>query len=374
MEIKGKQNIAKIFIDQIDGTNVNFSSINQIRALCDMEILKDSKIRIMPDVCPGIGTTIGSTFTYSDKIIPSLVSGDIGCGVTTMKLKNKNIELSKVDKIIKEQLIERKKIDNILEKYQSQINLNELYCKKYVDVERCQTKLIDLGGGNHFLEIDKDSKGQLYITIHSGSRLLGQQIYDYYLNKGYKELNDKTCNKLYTYLENDLMIEYLHDMEIAVRFASLDRESIIYTIAKFLKNKPISKIESVHNYVDTQNKIIRKGAISAQKNEELVIPISASPIYGGVIIGKGLGNIDWNFSAPHGAGRICSRAESKNMFSLSQFKENMQNVHSMNISKENIDESPMVYKRKEYIRENIKDSVQIDDILIPIYNYKKEEK
>lgn len=372
MNIKGKYNEAEIFIENID-YQANFAGINQIKALCDLEILKDSNIRVMPDMCPAIGTTIGSTFTYTDKIIPSLVSGDIGCGITTVKLKDKNLELSKLDKIIREQLIERKKIDNILSKYEAQIDLNKLNCKKYVDINRCYTKLGELGSGNHFCELDKDEHGYLYLTIHSGSRLLGQQIYDYYINEGYKRIGDKSYNRLYTYLKDDLMNDYLEDQNIAVQFAQANRNVIIDIICRFAKLKITDRIESIHNYVDTDKKIIRKGAISALKGESIVIPISASPIYGGVILGKGLGNENWNYSAPHGAGRICSRGESKDLFSFNQYKKEMEGVHSSCIRKETIDESPMVYKKIDFIRDNVKDTLEIDKILTPIFNYKSKE-
>lgn len=375
MEIKGQNNSAKIFIKDLDLKD--FATLNQIKALCDMEILKDSNIRIMPDMCPGIGTSIGSTFSYNDLIIPSLVSGDIGCGVTCIcvKLDCKKFEYAKIDKIIREQIIERKKIDSILKNYRNLIDLNNLKCKKYVDIERCYNKLGELGAGNHFIELDKDSEEYLYITVHSGSRLLGQQIYDYYLDQGYKAIGDKSYNRLYTYLKGSLMEDYLHDQKIACQFASLNRDVIIDIIIKFAKLKKTNlRWESIHNYVDTDNKIIRKGAISATRRENVVIPISASKEYGGVLLGIGKGNSDWNYSAPHGAGRIYSRSESKNNISLTDYKNAMDGVHSICIKKETIDESPLAYKKREFIIENIKDTVEITDILIPVYNFKSNNK
>lgn len=372
MFINGKYTSAEILIKDIDFKE-NFAGINQVKALCDLKILEDSIIKIMPDMCPAIGTTIGSTFTYTNKIIPSLVSGDIGCGITVIKLKDKNIELAKLDRVIREELVEKQKIENISNKFINKIDLSTLKCKKHVDINRCYSKLGELGGGNHFLEIDKDEFGYLYLVIHSGSRLLGQQIYDYYMNEGYLAINDKSYNRLYTYLEDKLMEDYLFDSKMAVQFASLNRAMIIEIILKFMKLKEVSRIESIHNYIDTDNKIIRKGAISANKNQPLVIPISSSSIYGGVILGTGLGNKNWNYSAPHGAGRICSRAESKDMFSFNEYKKNMEGVFSSCIKKETIDESPMVYKKIDFIKENIKDSVNIDRIIKPIFNYKSKE-
>lgn len=367
MDIKGKYNIAKIMVDDAD-----YASLQQIKALCDMEILKDSKIRIMGDVCPAIATTVGSTFTYKERILPSLVSGDIGCGIITCKLKNKNIEVKQIDKIVREQIIERKKIDNIIDKYSNMINLKDLICSKYVDIDRCYNKLAELGGGNHFLEFDKDKDNNIWITVHSGSRLLGQQVYDFYIDKGFENIKkiNTNYNRLYTYLEGQLMQDYLHDAEIVQRFADLNRRAIIDIIVKNIKNKIVDEYSSIHNYIDTKHQIVRKGAISALKDEKVVIPISASPIYGGVIIGYGLGNEEWNNSAPHGAGRICSRKEAKDMFTEHQYKKEMEGVYSSCINASTVDESPMVYKRLDYIKESLKDIVIIQEVLKPFYNYK----
>ena len=374
MNINGKYTNAKIFINEIDYMK-DIDAINQVKNLCNLEVLKDSKIRIMPDMCPGIGTTIGSTFTFEDKVLPILVSSDIGCGITTIKTGLKKIEYGKLDKIIREQLIERNKISALIDKASNTVDLSKLNCAKYIDIDRCYDKLGDIGGGNHFIEIDKDSNGYLYITVHSGSRLLGQQIYDYYVNKGYEKINDKSYPKIFTYLTGKLLEEYLQDVEIARNFAYANRKVIIDIIVKFMKIKGCGNIiDCPHNYVDVKNKIIRKGAISAQKDETLIIPISASPEYGGIIIGKGKGNEDWNLSAPHGAGRLFSRSDSKDNFSFTMYKDAMKDVHSMSVTKESIDESPMVYKSREFIKENIKDNVEILEILTPVYNYKKREK
>lgn len=373
MNINGKYTNAKIFINSLDYTK-DIPAINQVRALCDLEVLEGSTIRIMPDMCPGIGTTIGSTFTFNNKLMPILVSSDIGCGITVVKLDTKQMEFGKLDRVIREQLLERNKIDAIVSKSENQIDLGLLKCRKYVDVDRCLNKLGDLGGGNHFLEVDKDDNGYLYLTIHSGSRLLGQQIYDYYINEGYKAINNKSYNRIFTYLEGDLLNDYLNDVEIAKRFAYLNRETVLNIIIRFMKLKTTDfKIDCPHNYVDIENKIIRKGAISAQKDEDLIIPISASPIYGGVIIGKGLGNSDWNYSAPHGAGRLYSRSDSKDNFSFKTYKEEMKDVHSMSVTKSSIDESPMVYKKIDFIKENIVDTATIEKVLKPVYNFKKGE-
>ena len=360
MDIRGKYTSARIIIDDAE-----YESINQIKHLCDLDSLEDSKIRVMADVCPGIGTTIGSTFTYSDKILPILVGNDIGCGIVTVKLNIKRLEAKQLDKVIRENLQERNKIDSIINKYRNSVDLNQLYCKKNVDIERCYSRIGDLGGGNHFIEVDKGSDGSCWLTIHSGSRLLGQQVYEFYLDKG-----NQRNTRIFSELEGQIMDMYIHDALIAQEFAYINRMAIIEIICKFLKVKVMEEYHSIHNYIDSKYKIIRKGAISAQDGEKVVIPISASPIYGGVIIGRGKGNEEWNYSAPHGAGRICSRAESKDLFTVSQFKNEMQGVHSLNIDKNGLSESPMVYKKREYIEESLKELIEIEDILIPIYNFK----
>ena len=360
MEIKGAYTSAKFIIEDAD-----YASIQQIRHLCDLDVLENSKIRVMADVCPGIGTTIGSTFTYTDTILPSLIGSDIGCGIVTVKLNAKRIELKQLDKIIRENLVGRNKIDLIISKHQQAVDLNKLYCRKYIDIARCYDKIGEIGSGNHFVELDKDSAGNYWLTVHSGSRLLGQQIYDYYIDKG-----DQHNSRIFSALTGDLKNQYIHDTLIAQAFARENRLAIIDIICKFLKTKVVEEYHSIHNYIDEKYQIARKGAISAQIDEKVVIPISASPIYGGVIIGKGKGCEEWNFSAPHGGGRICSRAESKELFTVSEFKKNMDGVYSNNINAAGLSEAPMVYKRRDYIQESLRDLVEIEDILIPVYNFK----
>lgn len=360
MNIKGKYTSAKFIINDAD-----YTSIQQIKHLCDLDSLENSKIRIMADVCPGIGTTIGSTFTYDNVILPSLIGNDIGCGIISVKLNSKRIELGQIDSIIKDNLENRKRIDSIVSNHQNNVNLSKLNCIKYVDINRCYSKLGELGGGNHFIELDKSSDSSYWLTVHSGSRLLGQQIYEYYLDKG-----NQRNTRIFSELNGELKEQYIQDTLIAQQFAKENRLTIIDIICKFLKAKITEEYHSTHNYIDNNKQIIRKGAISALKNEKVVIPISASPIYGGVIIGKGKGNEEWNFSAPHGAGRICSRAESKDLFTVNEFKKEMKGVYSNNINQSGLSEAPMVYKKREYIQESLKDLIEIEDILTPVFNYK----
>lgn len=360
LELNGEYTKAKIIVD-----DPGYESVQQIRHLCDLDVLANSKIRVMGDICPAIGATIGCTLTYDENVLPSLVGSDIGCGIVTVRLDAGRIDPQHLERVIRDNVSGRKRIDAILSKHQENIDLRELLCAKKVDIGRCYDKLGELGGGNHFIELDRDSSGNYWLTIHSGSRLLGQQIYDYYI-----DLGDQHNTRIFSSLSGELKEQYLHDAEIAESFAHESRMTIIDIVCKFLKTKPVEEYHSVHNYIDTANRIIRKGAISAATGEKVVIPISASPVYGGVIIGRGKGNEEWNLSAPHGAGRICSRAESKNLFTVSEFKREMDGVYSSGINAAGLTEAPMVYKRREYIRESIGELVDIDDILIPVYNFK----
>ena len=309
MKISGRYNTIKIY------GNADFHTIAQAKYLCDIDSLKDETLILMPDSCPGILAPIGLCATYSDKILPALVSGDIGCGVDTYLFKNKQIEFSKLDKIIKEQVLAHKKVESILESYQTKVSLEDLNCKKKIDIQRVMNSCGTLGSGNHFIEIEKDENKNLYLTIHSGSRLLGTQVYEYYMDKGFEAIGDKTFNRVCTYLEGDLKDAYLHDIQIVQAYARANRECMAYIIGKFLKNRVELFASSVHNYVDVENNIIRKGAISARENETVVIPINSRD---GVIIGHGLGNREWLSSAPHGAGRLYSRGESKNYFTKNE--------------------------------------------------------
>lgn len=226
-----------------------------------------------------------------------------------------------------------------------------------------------LGSGNHFIEIDKDSKKNYYLVIHSGSRLLGTQVYSYYMDEGYKLIGDKSYNYINTYIEGELKENYLYDIKIVQQYASLNRRCIAEIISKFLKNKIELVATSVHNYIDLEQKLIRKGAISAQKDEQVIIPINSRD---GVILGKGLGNEEWLCSAPHGAGRLYSRGDSKNYFTLHDYKEQMKGIHSISITENNISECPGVYRDIQQLSEEISDNcIEIEEVLAPIYNFKQ---
>lgn len=246
MNIKGKYNSITIY------GKPDFHTIAQAKYLCDLELLQNEQMLLMPDNCPGILAPIGLVTTFSDKLLPSLVSADIGCGIDCYKFNSKRLELDKVDKVIKEQVLAHKKVTSILDKYNSKINLKDLYCSKYLDIDKVLASMGTLGGGNHFIEIDKDNKKNYYLVIHSGSRVLGTQVYNYYMDEGYKLIGDKTYNYINTYIEEELKDKYLHDIKIVQKYAALNRECIAQIISKFLKNKLTFHATSIHNYVDSK--------------------------------------------------------------------------------------------------------------------------
>lgn len=368
LEITGKNNTAIVFADDID-----YHTRAQIEFMCSQKATENSKIRIMPDVCPAIVSVIGTTLTIENKVMPIMVSSDIGCGVLVSQLKDKRIEFQKLDKIIREQIIERKKIDQIINKYSNKTHLEGLKCYKSISLNRVYSALGTLGNGNHFIEIDKGDDGNLYLIIHSGSRILGTQVYEYYMNKGYERLkqDNSGLNRMYTYLENDLLEDYLNDIRIVQEYADCNRMAMAEIISKGLKNKIVNQFSSVHNYIDTTNRILRKGAISANKGETVIIPINMRD---GCIIGTGKGNPDWNCSAPHGAGRLFSRSDSKEKFTVNEYRKEMDGIYTTCISQDTLDECPMAYKNIEYISENIKDTVSINEVIKPIYNFKAGSK
>ena len=366
MIIKGKYNSALITVDDAE-----HYTLEQVRYLCNLENLKDSHMVFMPDCCPGIVTPIGGTFTYADSVMPALVSNDIGCGMFTVKLR-KDVDFKQLDSVIRENLTGKKKIDGLIESYQKKVDLNELCCGRHIDKSRVLNSLGSLGSGNHFIEIDKDKNGELYMTVHSGSRLLGTNVHEYYMEEGYKILKKEISGfqRLNTFLTGDLMERYIHDVAIVQRFASLNRRLIADIIVRFIRNKADDEMETVHNYIDIDSKIIRKGAVSAKADESLIIPINMRD---GILICTGKGNAEWNSSAPHGAGRLLSRKDAKEL-SMDDYRKDMEGVYAPHLSKATLDEAPRAYKSIDYIMEHIEDTVSVDKVLKPIYNYKEAGK
>ncbi len=396
IELKGKYNEAKVFTDVIDE-----SSISQIILLLNQEFISGSKIRLMPDVHAGAGCTVGTTMTITDKVVPNLVGVDIGCGMETIKIKEKHIELQQLDKLIYEKIPSGFHIREKPHHYLDNIYLEKLYCYDYINPIRAEKSLGTLGGGNHFIEANKDKEGNIYIVIHSGSRHLGLEVANYYQQEGYKALNgcsktdidaliitlkaqgrqkeiQKTIKALkntkissipkqLAYVTGNLFLQYIHDMQIIQEYAEWNRKAMMYEIVKGMKLHVIEQFTTIHNYIDTESMILRKGAVSAKKGEKLLIPINMRD---GSLICIGKGNDDWNQSAPHGAGRLMSRSAAKKSFTVSEFQKQMNDVYTTSVNKDTLDECPMAYKNMEDIVNNIGDTVEILEVIKPIYNFK----
>ena len=322
----------------------------------------------MPDIHAGAGCTIGTTMTIRDKIVPNLVGVDIGCGMEVIKIKETHIELQKLDKLIYQRIPSGFQVREKTHRYFDKINLKELYCYKHVDPLRAEKSLGSLGGGNHFIEADQDDEGNIYIVVHSGSRHLGLEVANYYQEEGCKSLNDSTSiPKQLAYVSGELFDRYIHDMKIIQEFAELNRRAMMDEIINGMKLHVAEQFTTIHNYIDTEAMILRKGAVSAKKGEKLLIPINMRD---GSLICVGRGNDDWNQSAPHGAGRLMSRAAAKSTFTVSEFKNQMSGVYTTSVNKGTLDECPMAYKGMDDIVNNIGDTVDITCVIKPIYNFK----
>ena len=362
---------AKVFTTDNPARMIDDYAAAQIQMICDNEVAKNSKIRVMPDVHPGKVGTIGLTMTIADQIMPNLIGIDIGCGMTMAKIKGKKIEYEKLDKVIRENVPAGFAIRKQPHHRSVEFDVEELICYKHIRKEKTSLSLGTLGGGNHFIEVDKDGEGNVYLLIHSGSRHLGKKVTEFYLKEGQKYLEGKGIVIPYelTYLEGALMEEYLHDLQVVQKFAALNREIMIDVICKGMKWKVEELFSCIHNYVDFTNDtpILRKGAVSARAGERVIIPMNMKD---GVILGTGRGNPEWNYSAPHGAGRILKREDVSSKFTVSAYKAEMKGIYSSCINKDTLDEAPFAYRRLEDMAEIIGETVTIDKILKPVYNFK----
>ena len=398
LEIKGKVNTAICFARVIED-----EAIAQIRRMCDTGMAGGSRIRIMPDVHAGKGCTIGTTMTITDKAVPNVVGVDIGCGMYTVKLGKVNIDFAKVDEVCHY-------IPSGMDVWEGRIvrfDLSELRCYRELrDSRRLERSIGTLGGGNHFIEIDEAADGTKYLVIHSGSRNLGKQVAEFYqqlaidLHSGkeeyfrmrdeiirtYKEQGRRTeiqealkalkseyetknpdAPEDLCWLYGEYLEDYLHDVEICQRFAKLNRETMAEIILDKTGMSAEDAFHTIHNYIDTDEMILRKGAIAAHEGEKVLIPINMRD---GSVLAVGKGNPDWNYSAPHGAGRVMSRAKAKESIGLDEYKASMNGVYTTSVNEQTLDEAPMAYKALEDIIDVIKESVDVIEVLRPIYNFK----
>ncbi len=378
--IYGKYTNATVYTVENEAYALEDYARKQLQMICDHPSAEGSTIKVMPDVHPGKVGTIGLTMTVGDSILPSLVSVDIGCGMTIAKVKTKGLQFQQLDTVIRDNVPVGPRIREREHKYVDRIDLSELRCYKHINVRKAVRSVGTLGGGNHFIEVDKDADGNVYLVVHSGSRHLGMEVADYYLRTGQKEMQMKKQGYApyeMTCLTGELMEDYIYDIKIIQEFARLNREAIIDSITNGMKWKIEDSFTCIHNYVDFSGvdgssdsyakPILRKGAISAKEGERVIIPINMRD---GIILGTGLGNAEWNYSAPHGAGRIYKRSEVAEHHTLSEFKKAMKGIYSICINKDTLDESPFAYRGIDDIAEVIKDTVKIDKVIKPVYNYK----
>ena len=386
-------------------SNIEDEAVKQINLLLEQEPFKECKVRIMPDVHAGKGCVIGFTADLGDKVIPNIVGVDIGCGMLCVEFGNIDIDLEKFDKIVNDYIPAGRNIrESKLTNFEK---IKELYCfRELKETNKFEKAIGTLGGGNHFIELNVDNENNKYLVIHTGSRNMGKQVADYYQNlaielcsgkeemwkrkaeiittykeqgkkqeiqralkeleKEYKD-NQPELPKELCYLTGEYREDYLHDMQICQEYASLNRKYIALEILNKYGIIAMNKFETIHNYICFEDNIVRKGAIRANKGERIIIPINMRD---GSIIAIGKGNEDWNNSAPHGAGRIMSRMKAKETFKLDEFKKSMEGIYTTSVVEETIDEAPFVYKPMQEIIDNIKDTVEIEKIIKPIYNFK----
>ena len=364
IELKGKYAQAKIFTDVVDN-----ESISQVISLLNQPYAEGSRIRMMPDIHAGAGCTIGTTMTIRDRICPNLVGVDIGCGMETIRLKEKRVELQKLDKLIRREIPSGFSIRETPHRFADRVDLESLRCAKFVKLDRALRSIGTLGGGNHFIEANRDDDGNLYIVLHSGSRHLGLEIADYYQTAGFKALKEQGIGipKSLAYVEGQMMEDYLHDMRIAQEFADLNRRAMADVILKGMGLHEADRFTTVHNYIDLDAGILRKGAVSARAGEKLLIPINMRD---GSLICTGRGNEDWNCSAPHGAGRLLSRSAAKQSFTVSEFKKQMEGIYTTSVNQSTLDECPVAYKSMEDIVDNIGPTAEIVSVIRSVYNFK----
>lgn len=399
IEINGQFNTAICYTPALEPT-----AEKQIRTVCDQEAFACCKIRIMPDVHAGKGCTIGTTMTIRDKIVPGMVGVDIGCGMETVQIAEKEIDFEKLDALIHSAIPCGMNIRDEEHPLNDEIDLSELRCAPYVSIPRAKRSIGTLGGGNHFIEVDRGEHGELYLVVHSGSRHLGTQVCEYYQQQGrfamwggarhqidaliaeyraagrFQEIQSAVNElrkehpiqvpKELAYVEGQLFDDYIHDMRITQRFAVLNRKAMTDVIIRGMGLTKVEEFTTIHNYIDTESMILRKGSVSAQAGEKLLIPINMRD---GALICIGKGNEDWNCSAPHGAGRLMSRKQAFAELSMAEYAAEMEGVYSTCVVRDTLDESPMAYKPIDEIVTEITPTAEIVERIRPIYNFKAAE-
>lgn len=399
VEISGKYNRAICYCEELEE-----QAREQILSVCNQEAFSGSKIRIMPDVHAGKGCTIGTTMTVTDKIVPGMVGVDIGCGMETVKIAEKEIDFAKLDALIHREIPSGRNVREIPHELNAGIDLYALRCADSVNLERARKSIGTLGGGNHFIEVDRGGDKNLYLVVHSGSRHLGCEVAEYYQKQAkqalwggahhqiaelieklksegrFREIESsvrelKKEHKIgmpeeLVYVEGRLFDDYLHDMRIIQKFAVLNRRAMTEVIISGMGFTRVEEFTTIHNYIDMEKMILRKGSVSAKAGEKLLIPINMRD---GSLICIGKGNEEWNCSAPHGAGRLISRKKAFNTLSMEQYREQMEGIYTTCVVPDTLDESPMAYKSMEEIIAQIEPTVRIVERVKPVYNFKAAE-
>ena len=401
IEIQGKVTTAVCYAKVVED-----EALAQVRRMCDYALTEGSRVRIMPDVHAGKGSTIGTTMTVAGKACPNIVGVDIGCGMYTVRLSAEEIDFEKMDAVCHEIPSGMSVWEGRIERF----DLTKLRCYRSLrDSRRLERSLGTLGGGNHFIEIDRASDGTFYLVIHSGSRNLGKQVAEIYqklavdLHMGKEKYFKQRDEIIRTYKEagrrseiqtalkqlkhefetQDLLVpedicwlygefldDYLYDVEICQRFARRNREKMAEIILEKMGMTSVEAFHTIHNYIDVEEMILRKGAIAAHAGEKVLIPINMRD---GSVIAVGKGNPEWNYSAPHGAGRIMSRTKAKETLSMDEYKRVMKGIYTTSVNEQTIDEAPMAYKSLEDIIDVIRDAVDVIDIMKPVYNFKASD-
>ena len=388
-ELNGRFNTCKVFTDNVDS-----ETISQLSLLLNQPFIKDSTIRIMPDTHAGKGCVVGTTITIKDRICPNLVGVDIGCGMLAVQIEEKDVDFKKLDDVIHEHIPYG---FGVRDRSVASSNANQIEAP--VDVALSMRSLGTLGGGNHFIECDRDDNENVWLVIHTGSRHLGFEVCKYYQNLAWRKLikrsdiiaetiamlksegraeeiesaiksiksSEVAVPKDLAYVQGEDFDKYIHDMKITQEHAQINRETIVEIICRHMGWHIKDQIHTIHNYIDTENMILRKGAVSAQSGERIIIPMNMRD---GSLVCVGKGNPDWNFSAPHGAGRLMSRGLAKESISLEEYQESMRGIYTTCVSNATIDESPMAYKPMDEIVSAISDTADIESVIKPIYNFK----
>ena len=397
--IQGQYNTAICYTNELEG-----AAREQIQSVCDRLEFAGCKIRIMPDAHAGKGCTIGTTMTIQDKIVPGMVGVDIGCGMETVELAEHEIDFAKLDALIREKIPYGREIRDIPHPLNSEIDLTQLRCADQINLDRAVHSIGSLGGGNHFIEVDQAGDGRLFLVVHSGSRHLGTEVADYYQNEGRRALwggvkhqIQETIDRMkaegrvkeiqmtiailkkehtldipkdLAYVEGKLFDDYIHDMKLTQQFAVLNRKAMVDVILEGMGLHAVDIFTTIHNYIDTDAMILRKGSVSAKAGEKLLIPINMRD---GSLICIGKGNEEWNCSAPHGAGRLMSRRAALNTLSMDEFQKEMVGIYSTCVVPDTLDESPMAYKSMDEIVSQIRPTAEIVERIRPVYNFKASD-